>query len=133
MRRLPGAFLEMALLQWHLREKGRRTSCTHTGSTPRQKPSVCNRISLFLDAHNVHCRAKIVCWIAESCWPFKIVKDHGFLSLMKTGHPGYYIPSPSTVSQDTQQVFAWMRVRIAKMLQVILNSTWRSQLPEFKM
>jgi hypothetical protein len=37
---------------------------------------------------------------------------------MKTGCPEYYIPSPSTVSQDVQLVFAWTHQRIAKMLWV---------------
>jgi hypothetical protein len=46
------------------------------------------------------CRAEIVHWVAESVQPFEIVKDRGFHSLMKTGRPGYYIPSPSTVSRD---------------------------------
>ncbi|KAG1797936.1 hypothetical protein EV424DRAFT_1265608, partial [Suillus variegatus] len=38
-------------------------------------------------------------------------------SLMKTGRPEYYIPSPSTVSRDVKLVFARTRQRIAKMLQ----------------
>ena len=49
--------------------------------------------------------------------PFKIVEDHGFHKLMKTGHPGYYIPSKVTVSRDVKNVFAKCRQRIAKMLQ----------------
>jgi len=61
-------------------------------------------------------KAKIVCWVAESKHPFNIVSDRGFQSLMKTGRPEYYIPSPSTVSQDVKKVFANARKRIAKML-----------------
>ncbi|KAF8161868.1 hypothetical protein BJ912DRAFT_1069166 [Pholiota molesta] len=38
-------------------------------------------------------KAEIVRWVAESMRPFEIVKDRGFLSLMKTGRPGYYVPS----------------------------------------
>jgi len=49
--------------------------------------------------------------------PFNIVKDRGFQSLMKTGRPECYIPSPSTVSRDVKLVFAKARLRIAKMLQ----------------
>ncbi|KAG1857367.1 hypothetical protein DFJ58DRAFT_659107, partial [Suillus subalutaceus] len=49
--------------------------------------------------------------------PFTIIKDRGFQSLMKTGRPEYYIPSPSTVSRDVKLVFACTRQRIAKMLQ----------------
>jgi hypothetical protein len=37
---------------------------------------------------------------------------------MKTGRPGYYIPSPVTVSRDVKKVFVKSRQRIAKMLQV---------------
>ncbi|KAF9471925.1 hypothetical protein BDN70DRAFT_819381, partial [Pholiota conissans] len=47
----------------------------------------------------------------------EIVKDRGFLSLMKTGHPGYYVPSPSTVARDVKLVFSRTRQRVAKMLQ----------------
>jgi hypothetical protein len=62
-------------------------------------------------------RAEIVRWIAESKRPFSIVSDRGFQSLMKTGRPEYYIPSPVTVSRDVKMVFANTRKRIAKMLQ----------------
>lgn len=37
---------------------------------------------------------------------------------MKTGRPGYHIPSAETVSHDVKQVFVMVRQRIAKMLQV---------------
>ena len=45
-------------------------------------------------------RAEIVHWVAESLWPFHIVEDHGFQCLMKTGRPGHYLPSMSTIAQD---------------------------------
>ena len=60
--------------------------------------------------------AEIVRWVAENARPFNIVKDRAFLSLMKTGRPSHYIPSPSTVSRDVKLVFARTRQRIAKML-----------------
>jgi hypothetical protein len=63
-------------------------------------------------------KAEIVRWVSENVRPFAIVKDRGFQSLMKTGRPEYYIPSPSTVSRDVRLVFARTRQRIAKMLQV---------------
>ncbi|KAF8867527.1 hypothetical protein BD779DRAFT_1407494, partial [Infundibulicybe gibba] len=47
---------------------------------------------------NAECRAEVVRWITESVRPFNIVSDRGFLSLMKTGRPMYYIPGPRTVS-----------------------------------
>ncbi|KAF8957055.1 hypothetical protein BDZ97DRAFT_1954953 [Flammula alnicola] len=35
----------------------------------------------------------------------RIVDDKGFNALMKTGRPGYYIPSRHTVARDTKHVF----------------------------
>lgn len=69
-------------------------------------------LSIVLDS------AEIVRWVSESMRPFSIVKDRGFQSLMKTGRPEYYIPSPETVSRDVKKVFVRCRERIAKMLQV---------------
>jgi hypothetical protein len=63
-------------------------------------------------------RAEIVRWVSESLRPFNIVKDRGFTTLMKTGRPEYYLPSPSTVSRDVRLVFANVRKRMAKMMQV---------------
>lgn len=54
--------------------------------------------------------AEIVHWVAESKRPFKIVNDHGFQSLMKTGRPEYHIPSPETVSRDVKRVFVYVCV-----------------------
>ena len=65
---------------------------------------------------------EIIRWIAESKCPFQIVNDHGFQSLMKTGRPGYHIPSAKTVSRDMQEVFYNMHQCIAKMLQVMSAS-----------
>jgi hypothetical protein len=63
-------------------------------------------------------RTEIVHWVSESLWSFKLVSDHGFNCLMKTGRPDYYIPLPSTVSRDVKKVFAHTRQQIAKLLQV---------------
>ncbi|KAH6889518.1 hypothetical protein BKA70DRAFT_1056220, partial [Coprinopsis sp. MPI-PUGE-AT-0042] len=62
-------------------------------------------------------RVEVVRWVAESMRPFEIVKDRGFNSLMKTGRPHYWIPSPSTVIRDSKLVFMRVRNRIAKLLQ----------------
>ncbi|KAG2122242.1 hypothetical protein DEU56DRAFT_904481 [Suillus clintonianus] len=51
-------------------------------------------------------KAEIVRWVSESLRPFETVSDRGFQSLMKTGRPEYYLPSPSTVSHDVKLVFA---------------------------
>ena len=67
-------------------------------------------------------RAEIVRWVAESKRPFEIVADRGFQSLMKTGGPEYYIPSPTTVSRDVKKVFVNVRKRMATMLQVCVIS-----------
>jgi hypothetical protein len=57
------------------------------------------------------------CW--ESKRPFNIVNDCGFQSLMKTGRPGYQIPSAETVSRDVKKVFVQVRKHIANMLKVL--------------
>ncbi|KAG1849785.1 hypothetical protein C8R48DRAFT_750180 [Suillus tomentosus] len=60
-------------------------------------------------SHRQHTRAKqaeIVRWASENLRPFEIVHDRGFQSLMKTGRPEYYLPSPSTVL--TRQCIAKM-------------------------
>ncbi|KAI6100033.1 hypothetical protein EDD16DRAFT_1492240, partial [Pisolithus croceorrhizus] len=43
---------------------------------------------------------------------------HGFQSLMKTGHPEYYIPDICTVGQDVLSVFAHVHQKLAMKLQV---------------
>jgi hypothetical protein len=63
-------------------------------------------------------KAEIVQWVCESMQPFKIVEDHGFQCLMKTGQPGYYIPSRTIVSWDVKQVFVNTWKHIAKTLKV---------------
>ena len=62
--------------------------------------------------------AEIVHWVAENKRPFQIVNDCGFQSLMKTGCPGYHIPSAETVSCDVKRVFIEVCKRIAQMLKV---------------
>ena len=61
---------------------------------------------------------EIVKWVCESLQAFRIVADLGFKVLMKTGQPGYYLPSPSTIARDVSEVFQRSRSRVAKMLQV---------------
>lgn len=63
-------------------------------------------------------RTECVLWAAESLRPFHIIKDRAFLSLMKTSHPGMFIPSPSTISRDTKVVFARTQRRVAHFLRV---------------
>ncbi|TFK79443.1 hypothetical protein K466DRAFT_452881, partial [Polyporus arcularius HHB13444] len=48
--------------------------------------------------------------------PFAVATDPGFLRLMKTGRPGMYIPSPTTISRDVKIVFAVGRRRLSAML-----------------
>jgi len=45
---------------------------------------------------------EIVCWVVENKRPFQIINDCGFHLLMKTGHPGYHLPSAETVSHDVK-------------------------------
>ncbi len=61
-------------------------------------------------------------WVCQSVRLFSIVKDRGLLSLLKTGRPGYYIPSPSTVACNVKTVFSQSRNRIAKMVKVCVSS-----------
>lgn len=67
-------------------------------------------------------RAVIVRWVSESVHLFKIVANCGFQTLMKTGHPEYYIPSPMTISHDIHLVFARCREWIGKILTVSEDS-----------
>jgi hypothetical protein len=48
----------------------------------------------------------------------RIVEDEEFHCLMKTGRPGYRIPTAKTVATDVHVVFKRVKGRIAKMLQV---------------
>ena len=61
-------------------------------------------------------KAEIVHWVCTYLHPFDIVSDLYFLSIIKTGHLEYCVPSPSTVSWDVQLVFAWMWQRISRLL-----------------
>ena len=58
-------------------------------------------------------------WVAEKRRPFVIVEDSQFVLLMKTGRPGYRLPSAATVARDVKHVFIEMRQRISTMLKVI--------------
>ena len=66
-------------------------------------------------------RVEIVKWVAENRRPFAIVEDPQFILLMKTGRPGYRLPSAATVARDVKHVFVEMRQRISKALKVILT------------
>ena len=50
--------------------------------------------------------------------PFSIIEDEGFEMLMKTGKPGYYIPSRITIAWDVKHIFKKTLEHIAQMLQV---------------
>jgi len=105
----------------HIVQKGwQRKGYLLAPATHKDTDKVClsiTRLRWNLSWH-AHLRAEIVHWVSESAQPFKIVKDCGFQSLMKTGCPKYYIPSPSTVFCDIQMVFVHTYQRIATMLQV---------------
>ncbi|KAI0697428.1 hypothetical protein C8T65DRAFT_582743 [Cerioporus squamosus] len=64
----------------------------------------------------VQIRFEFVRWVSESYRPFAVATDPGFLRLMKTGRPGMYIPSPTTISRDVKITFAGGRCRLAAML-----------------
>jgi len=108
----------MALLRRHSRELVKERSCIAIDNTPRLRLSNVYSLIISHPNLNIHNSAEIVRWVAESKRPFKIVNDHGFQSLMKTGRLKYYIPSAETISQDVKKVFVCVRQHIAKMLQV---------------
>lgn len=61
-------------------------------------------------------------WMSESLHPFQTAADRGFLELMKTGQPGYYVPSPSPISHDVKIMFANTCKRLAWVLCVSRGS-----------
>ena len=51
--------------------------------------------------------------------PFAVVKDRGFISLMKTGRPyDSWIPSPTKIADDLMVVWHAVRLRVMQMLEV---------------
>ena len=98
------------------KEKVSYSHCQYTYTETRQV--------IYLPAHqSLTCynpsRVAIICWIAEAKHPFAIVKDRGFMDLMKTSHPMYRLPSPPTVAHDMKHVFVNMRSLIAAKLKVL--------------
>ena len=58
-------------------------------------------------------------WVAENLRPFAVVKDRGFIHLMKTGRLyDFWLPSPKKVAEDVVVVWLNCRERIADMLKV---------------
>ncbi|KAI0738567.1 hypothetical protein C8Q80DRAFT_1071694, partial [Daedaleopsis nitida] len=95
---LPGHLRDGSITAHFARKKGSAVTYSHRQHTKAET------------------RLKLVEWCAEDLRPFSAVKDRALLSLLKTGRPGYYVPSPSTVSRDLKVVFKCVRSRIAKML-----------------
>ena len=102
------------------RKRGSVVSYSHRQFTRDETRYVTvNSHCLACDTHACP-RTELVRWCAENGRPFGIVKDRGFLKLMKTGRPGYWIPSPTTVARDAKTLFASTRQHIAKLLQASL-------------
>jgi hypothetical protein len=57
-------------------------------------------------------------WIVESMRPVRIVKDQGLHEIIKTGRPGYEIPSESTVRRDLDVIFDVVEDRVGNLLRV---------------
>ncbi|KAJ7050239.1 hypothetical protein C8F01DRAFT_1001087, partial [Mycena amicta] len=55
--------------------------------------------------------------------PFCIVKDRAYRFLMKSGRPSTYIPSPSTVARDVNELFTKTRDRIKNHFQARSTNT----------
>ena len=65
------------------------------------------------------CSSEFVRWVSESLRPFAVVRDRGFIDLMKTGRPyAYWVPSPQTVRDDVVTVWHACRHRIIEILEV---------------
>ena len=96
--RLSMGFCGMGQLQKHSKERGREglTPIDHT--CPQKPGNVATQCMGVLAEIWYAQRAEIVCWVAENLWPFHIVEDRGFQSLMKMGRPAYYLPSVSTIA-----------------------------------
>ncbi|PIL26246.1 hypothetical protein GSI_12002 [Ganoderma sinense ZZ0214-1] len=93
-------------------------SILKTGSITAHFERKAGQVTYSARQHNrTETRVEIVRWVCESLRAFRIVEDPGFKVLMKTGRPGYYLPSASTVARDVTEVFQRTRSRIAKMLQ----------------
>ena len=95
-----------------------KVTYSHRQHTSAEARCVVTKYTITILTNYMYDSAEIVRWVAESMRPFNIVNDHGCQSLMKTGRPDYYIPSPSTVSHDVKRVFVRCCERIAEMLQV---------------
>ena len=124
-RRLSMEFCRMGQLQRPSKERERDVltpiDCTH----PQKPGNVAGQPLRVLSDMWHAWRAEIVCWVAESLWPFQIVKDRSFQCLMKTGRPAHYLPSMSTIARDIRAVFTQMRKQIATMMMVsILANGW---------
>lgn len=82
--------------------------------------------------HNSSPRVEIIKWVTQSMHPHVIVKDPGFLNLMKTGHPGYWVPSPSTVARNIKVIYTKVCEKLARILQEyegelsFVTDTWSS-------
>ena len=109
-RRSLAVSYEVGQLLQHLSEKEKERSHTPIINTHTQKQGTKNLLlKLLLMSDARRCRSEIVCWVSESLCPFEVAEDRGFKSLMKTGRPELYLPSPSTVSRDVRLVFVHTR------------------------
>ena len=71
-----------------------------------------------LSTHHGIYSATCVRWICESQRPMAILKDPAFLKLMKTGRPGAWIPSLSTITRALEKTYEQAKAKIMMKLQV---------------
>ena len=122
MRALSNLWQHREQSQPHLIEKVRVKSTIGIVSTPRWKQSKLKVYIPFQILFNCQFQGRNCSLGFRECSPIQDCWRPGFLSLMKTGRPEYYIPSATTVSRDIRIVFAQMHARIGQMLQVSLSS-----------
>ncbi len=96
--------------------------CQHTRAKAQYIPLLIMKTDIwyFISVEFVH-------WVCKSNWPFQIINDWAFHSLMKTGQPGYYIPSAKTLSCNVKNVFVCVHKHISTKLKVNTDSTKRHQ------
>jgi len=100
------------------RSKARVKSVILTASTLRRRLGAYLWVPPTVVSADLSRSALLVRWIAAHNRPFAIVDDPEFRALMKTGRPGYELPTGRTVQRDTTAIFQAAAARVGTMLKV---------------
>lgn len=115
--KISGSMLRDGKITYSFERKQGRVTYSHRTHTAPETRYVRWRYCVISNDDASVCRVEIVKWVTQSMRPHVIVEDPGFQCLMKTGRPGYWIPSASTVSRDIKVIYKKMREKIARILQ----------------